>query len=66
MKSPCTRVASFPDASPFAPLTTDDPYEATNPATHNKVRFVTSILGKLHAGLNKTSLPQGTMPAIAL
>src|SRR6516164_10487599 len=30
-----------------------------------KFRFVTSILGKLHAGLNKTSLPQRTMPAIA-
>src|SRR5215471_15885256 len=31
-----------------------------------KFRFVTSILGKLHAGLNKTSPPQRTMPAIAL
>src|SRR5262249_47711532 len=31
-----------------------------------KFRFITSILGKLHAGLNKTSPPQRTMPAIAL
>jgi hypothetical protein len=46
-------------------MTTVDPYEATNSATHNEVRFVASILGKLHAGLKKTSLPQGTMPAIA-
>jgi hypothetical protein len=45
--------------------TTVDPYQATNPATHNEVRFAASIVGKLHAGLNKTSLSRGTMPAIA-
>jgi hypothetical protein len=50
----------------FAPLTTVDPYEATNPATYNEVRLATSILGKLHAGLNKTSPPRRTTPAIAL
>ncbi|MBV8319202.1 MAG: hypothetical protein JO049_00830 [Hyphomicrobiales bacterium] len=47
----------------FFPLTTVDPYE--DPATYNEVRFAASILGKLHARLNKTSLAGKTMRAIA-
>jgi hypothetical protein len=57
---------SVPATFSFAPLTTFDPYEATNPPTDNEVRVAASILGKLHARLNKTSLAGKTMRAIAL